>query len=48
LANRVSDHRDASRAPVTEKIFGVLHAALAVRLMLDGLDGVGVIHLPGH
>jgi len=33
---------------VTEKIFGVLLAALAVQLMLDGLDSVGVIHLTGH
>jgi multiple antibiotic resistance protein len=31
-----------------EKIFGVLLAALAVQLMLDGLDSVGVIHLSGH
>jgi hypothetical protein len=33
---------------VTEKISGVLLAALAVQLMLDGLDSVGVIHLAGH
>ena len=32
---------------VTEMIFGVLLAALAVQLMLDGLDSVGVIHLTG-
>ncbi len=47
-ANRVSDHLDESRMLVTEKIFGVLLAALAVQLMLDGLDSVGVIHLTGH
>ncbi len=47
-ANRVSDHLDESRMLVTEKIFGVLLAALAVQLMLDGLDSVGIIHLAGH
>lgn len=47
-ANRVSEHLDASRMLVTEKIFGFLLAALAVQLMLDGLDSVGVIHLSGH
>lgn len=48
LANRVSERLDESRMLVTEKIFGVLLAALAVQLVLDGLDGVGVIHLAGH
>ena len=33
---------------VTEKVFGFLLAALAVQLMLDGLDSVGIIHLSGH
>lgn len=33
---------------VTEKAFGVLLAALAVQLVLDGLDSVGVIHLAAH
>jgi small neutral amino acid transporter SnatA (MarC family) len=47
-ANRVSDHLDESRMLVTEKIFGFLLAALAVQLILDGLDSVGVIHLAGH
>lgn len=47
-ANRVSDHLDESRMLVTEKIFGVLLAALAVQLMLDGLDSVGIVHLAGH
>ena len=47
-ANRVSDHLDESRMLVTEKIFGFLLAALAVQLMLDGLDSVGIIHLSGH
>ena len=47
-ANRVSEQLDESRLLVTEKIFGVLLAALAVQLVLDGLDSVGVIHLAGH
>ena len=47
-ANRVSDHLDESRMLVTEKIFGVLLAALAVQLMLDGLHELGVIHLSVH
>jgi multiple antibiotic resistance protein len=47
-ANRVSEHLDESRMLVTEKVFGFLLAALAVQLVLDGLDQVGVIHLAGH
>ncbi len=48
LANKASEHLDESRMLVTEKIFGILLAALAVQLVLDGLDSVGVIHLAGH
>ncbi len=48
LANRASDHLDKSRMLITEKIFGILLAALAVQLVLDGLHSVGVIHLSGH
>ena len=47
-ANRVSGHLDESRMLVTEKIFGVLLAALAVQLVLDGLHSSGVIHLTTH
>ena len=47
-ANHVSDHLDESRMLVTEKIFGFLLAALAVQLMLDGLDSLGLIHLASH
>jgi small neutral amino acid transporter SnatA (MarC family) len=47
-AARVSDHMDASRMLVTEKIFGFLLAALAVQLALNGLADVGVIHLTSH
>lgn len=32
---------------VTKKISGFLLTALAVQLLLDGLDSVGVIHLSG-
>lgn len=48
VANRVSRHLDEGRMLVTEKIFGMLLAALAVQLVLDGLDSVGIIHLAGH
>ena len=47
-ANRVGEHLDPSRMIVTEKVFGFLLAALAVQLVLTGLDGVGVIHLNEH
>ncbi len=47
-ANRVSDHLDESRMLVTEKVFGILLAALGVQLILDGLHSVGVIHLTPH
>ena len=48
-AVRVSSKLDASRMLVTEKVFGFLLAALGVRLVLDGLADVGVIHLTtGH
>ncbi|HET6870168.1 MAG TPA: MarC family protein [Solirubrobacteraceae bacterium] len=47
-ASRVSDHLDESRMLITEKIFGVLLAALAVQLMLDGLHSVGAVHLTAH
>jgi len=32
---------------VTEAVFGVLLAALAVQLMLDGLSGLGIISMLG-
>lgn len=47
-AVQVSNHLDASRMLITEKVFGFLLAALAVQLALDGLHDVGVIHLTGH
>lgn len=48
LANRLSEHLDEGRMLVTEKIFGFLLAALAVQLILEGLQSVGIIHLSGH
>ncbi|MGB6577262.1 MAG: MarC family protein [Streptosporangiaceae bacterium] len=47
-AVQVSNHLDASRMLVTEKVFGFLLAALAVQLALNGLSDVGVIHLTSH
>lgn len=47
-AKQVSAHLDESRMLVTEKVFGFLLAALAVQLALDGLAGLGVIHLLVH
>ncbi|HUB94223.1 MAG TPA: MarC family protein [Verrucomicrobiae bacterium] len=47
-ATRVSEHLDPSRMLITEKVFGILLAALSVQLMLDGLSEVGVIHLIAH
>ena len=47
-ANKVSDHLDENRMLVTEKVFGFLLAALAVQLMLNGLEDLGLIHLGGH
>jgi small neutral amino acid transporter SnatA (MarC family) len=45
---QVSNHLDASRMLVTEKVFGFPLAALAVQLALNGLSDVGVIHLTSH
>jgi MarC family membrane protein len=47
-ANKVSERLDKGRLLVTEKVFGFLLAALAVQLVLTGLDAVGVIHLTSH
>ena len=47
-AGKVGDRLNAGSLLVTEKIFGVLLAALSVQLVLDGLDSVGAIHLIHH
>ena len=41
--DKLAKHLDPSRLAVTEAIFGVLLAALAVQLMADGLSEMGVI-----
>ena len=47
--DKLSKHLDPSRLVITEVIFGVLLAALAVQLMADGLFEMGVISgLTGH
>ena len=46
---KISKFLDPSRLAVTEAVFGVLLAALAVQLMLDGLHYLGIISiLAGH
>ena len=46
--DRLSKHLDPSRLAVTEAVFGVLLAALAVQLMVDGLAELGIINLIVH
>jgi multiple antibiotic resistance protein len=46
--DRIAEHLDKSRLAVTEAVFGVLLAALAVELVLKGLADLGVIALGGH
>ena len=41
--DKLSKHLDPSRLAVTEAVFGVLLAALAVQLMVDGLAELGII-----
>jgi multiple antibiotic resistance protein len=44
----IARHLDKSRLAVTEAVFGVLLAALAVQLVLHGLADLGVIDLVVH
>jgi multiple antibiotic resistance protein len=46
--DRISKHLDKSRMAVTEAVFGVLLAALAVELVLKGLADLGVIQKIVH
>ena len=46
--NKLAKHLDKSRMAVTEAVFGILLAALAVELVLRGLADLGVIHVAGH
>ena len=43
-----AEHLDPSRLAVTEAVFGVLLAALAVQEMLNGLETLGLISMVGH
>ena len=45
--DKLSKHLDPSRLAVTEAVFGVLLAAMAVKLMLDGLHVLGIITMLG-
>jgi len=46
--DRISKHLDKSRLAVTEAVFGVLLAALAVELVIKGLADLGVIIKIAH
>ena len=46
--DRLARHLDPSRLAVTEAVFGVLLAALAGQLMLDGLAELGIISMLAH
>jgi MarC family membrane protein len=46
--DRLARHLDPSRLAVTEAVFGVLLAALAVQLILDGLAELGIISMLVH
>ena len=46
--DRIAAHLDKSRLAVTEAVFGVLLAALAVELVLTGLAHLGVIDIVMH
>jgi multiple antibiotic resistance protein len=43
----LAEHLDKSRLAVTEAVFGVLLAALAVQLVLEGLSDLGIISMLG-
>jgi multiple antibiotic resistance protein len=46
--DKIATHLDPHRLAVTEAVFGVLLAALAVQLMLEGLNELGVINVLLH
>jgi multiple antibiotic resistance protein len=46
--DKLAKHLDPSRLAITEAVFGVLLAALAVQLMVDGLANLGVITAVAH
>ena len=46
--DKLSKHLDPSRLAVTEAVFGVLLAALAVQLAVDGMAELGIINVIAH
>lgn len=44
----LAQHLDKSRLAVTEAVFGILLAALAVQLVLEGLADLGIIAMLAH
>ena len=46
--DKLSKHLDPSRLAITEAVFGVLLAALAVQLMVDGMAVLGIFDLVPH
>ena len=46
--DKISKFLDPHRLAVTEAVFGVLLAALAIQLMLNGLDELGIIQMLAH
>jgi multiple antibiotic resistance protein len=46
--DRLGKHLDPSRLAITEAVFGVLLAALAVQLMFDGMTELGLTAAIGH
>lgn len=47
--DKLAKHLDPARLAVTEAVFGILLAALAVQLMVDGMTDLGIISaIAGH
>ena len=46
--DKLARHLDPSRLVITEAVFGVLLAALAIQLMVDGLADLGIISVVPH
>ncbi|HEY54653.1 MAG TPA: MarC family protein [Caldilineae bacterium] len=46
--DKLAKHLDPSRLAITEAVFGVLLAALAVQLMVDGMNALGIINAVAH
>jgi multiple antibiotic resistance protein len=46
--DKLAKHLDPSRLAITEAVFGVLLAALAVQLMVDGLADLHIIDMVAH